>query len=392
MDARLARAALAVAIGVSLGASHRTPNFLVTAPTLEFAEEVGRTAEILRQDLAVSWLGKALPRWKQPCPIEVQVAPQMGAGGVTSFFFERGEVFGWRMSIQGSRERILDSVLPHEVTHTIFASHFRQALPRWADEGACTTVEHPSERARQQRMLIEFLRHRRGIPFNQMFAMREYPRDVLPLYAQGHSLASYLIAQGGRRKFIDFLAQGLSDDNWPAAMDQFYRFDNLAGLQSTWLDWVRQGSPRLAPSTNEDALATNEPEQVDPGSADFNLEPRREPARNVLAISDESTSELSADDMETLVSPRDRRPNGATAMPDEKSVAAWQPPTARGRTGSSVYARNRPGRTSIEPEQVTRPQPVQPARQQVIQWDEGPREPSPSRPSKGSVYGRRAKP
>ena len=61
------------------------------------------------------------------------------------------------MSIQGSRQRILDSVLPHEVTHTIFASHFRQPLPRWADEGACTTVEHASERAKQEKMLIEFL-------------------------------------------------------------------------------------------------------------------------------------------------------------------------------------------------------------------------------------------
>ena len=37
--------------------------------------------------------------------------------------------------------RILDSVLPHEITHTIFATHFGQPLPRWADEGACTTVD-----------------------------------------------------------------------------------------------------------------------------------------------------------------------------------------------------------------------------------------------------------
>ncbi len=70
---------------------------------------------------------------------------------------------------------MLDSVLPHEVTHTIFASHFRRPLPRWADEGACTTVEHPSERTKQQQMLIEFLHTNRGIPFHPMFAMKEYP-------------------------------------------------------------------------------------------------------------------------------------------------------------------------------------------------------------------------
>jgi hypothetical protein len=86
------------------------------------------------------------------------------------------------MKVQGSRERVLDSVVPHEVTHTVFATHFRQPLPRWADEGACTTVEHRSEIAKQERMLIDFLKTRRGIPFNAMFDMKDYPQDVLPLY------------------------------------------------------------------------------------------------------------------------------------------------------------------------------------------------------------------
>ena len=89
--------------------------------------------------------------------------------------------------------RILDSVLPHEVTHTIFATHFRRPLPRWADEGACTTVEHHSERQKQQMFLIDFLHTGRGIAFNQMFAMKEYPQDVMPLYSQGYSLARYLV-------------------------------------------------------------------------------------------------------------------------------------------------------------------------------------------------------
>ncbi|MFM9024730.1 MAG: hypothetical protein ACKON7_05235, partial [Planctomycetaceae bacterium] len=50
-------------------------------------------------------------------------------------------------------------------THTSVARHVRRPVPRWADEGACTTVEHPVERARQHRMLIEFLTTGRGIAF-----------------------------------------------------------------------------------------------------------------------------------------------------------------------------------------------------------------------------------
>src|SRR6185295_5718074 len=163
MDARILRAAALVAAIGSLGASHRTQNFVVSAPTQAMAEEIGRSAEKYRKQLALDWLGREMPNWSQACPITAHVGDNLGAGGATSFLFEHGEVYGWKMTIQGSLVRILDSVLPHEVTHTVFATHFRQPLPRWADEGACTTVEHQSEKAKQHTMLIEFLHTNRGI-------------------------------------------------------------------------------------------------------------------------------------------------------------------------------------------------------------------------------------
>jgi hypothetical protein len=214
------------------------------------AKEIGDRAEACRRELAIEWLGQELPPWNKPCPIHARVAPNLGAGGATSFVFDRGEVFGWKMNIQGSRERILDSVVPHEVTHTIFATHFRRPLPRWADEGACTTVEHRSEIAKQERMLIQFLKTRRGIAFSDMFVMKEYPRDVMPLYAQGHSLAQWMIESRGRKAFLDFLADGMQDENWPRAVREHYGFQGLAPLQNAWLDWVKQGRPRLTPTTS----------------------------------------------------------------------------------------------------------------------------------------------
>ena len=165
MEAHFMRCALLAAAVASMGASYRTANFVVEAPTPEIAQQIGQAAEKYRRELAVEWLGTEMRNWSQPCPITAQVGQHLGAGGATSFVFEHGEVFGWRMTIQGSLVRILDSVLPHEVTHTIFATHFRQPLPRWADEGACTTVEHASERSKQQHMLVDFLRTGRGIAF-----------------------------------------------------------------------------------------------------------------------------------------------------------------------------------------------------------------------------------
>jgi hypothetical protein len=235
---------------ISDAAGYRTINFTVSAPTLQLAKEIGDRAEVCRRDQAIEWLGKELPPWHKPCPIHAKVAPGLGAGGATSFVFDRGEVFGWKMTIQGSRERILDSVVPHEVTHTIFATYFRSPLPRWADEGACTTVEHRSEIAKQERMLVQFLKTRRGIPFSDMFAMKDYPSDVMPLYAQGHSLAQWLIENRGRRAFLDFLADGMQDENWPRAVRQHYGFDSLGSLQNAWLDWVKDGRPQLTPETS----------------------------------------------------------------------------------------------------------------------------------------------
>lgn len=246
-------------------AGYRTTNFTVDAPTPQLAKEIGDQAEKCRRELALEWLGKELPNWSRPCPIKAKVAPGLGAGGATSFVFDQGEVFGWRMEIQGSRERVLDSVVPHEVTHTIFASHFRQPIPRWADEGACTTVEHVSEISKQENMLIEFLKTRRGIPFSNMFAMKEYPRDVLPLYAQGHSLAQYLIAQRGKREFLAFLENGLQDSNWPRAISEQYGYRDLLTLQNSWMGWIRQGRPALSPQTGRgDVLVASNNTQIRP--------------------------------------------------------------------------------------------------------------------------------
>lgn len=243
MQVRLLRAAILVATITSLGAGYRTPNFIVSARSAAFAKKLGNEAERLRRDLAIEWLGKELPSWSEPCPIRVKVGDHLGAGGATSFMFRGRHPFGWRMSIQGSHERLLDSVLPHEITHTIFATHFGRPLPRWADEGACTTVEHVSERRTLYRLLIRYLQTERGISFTRMFALTEYPRDVRPLYAQGYSVVKFLLAQGGKKKFVDFLGEGMDERNWAATTQRHYGYRSLRELQDTWLVWLKQGSP-----------------------------------------------------------------------------------------------------------------------------------------------------
>jgi hypothetical protein len=333
MEARVYRFGHSLAVSVCLAsisatagsafaaAGYQTRNFTVSAPTPQLAKEIGDAAEVWRKQLSIEWIGKEMPPWSKPCPINAKIAS--GAGGATSFVFDRGEVFGWKMDIQGSRERILDSVLPHEVTHTIFASHFRKPLPRWADEGACTTVEHRSEIAKQERNLITYLKTGRGIPFKQMFAMKDYPSDVMPLYAQGHSTAQWLIESRGKEAFLTFLSDGMRDENWERAVKQHYGFDNLLVMQTAWNDWVKQGRPRLAPQGPTDAvLASNTRRAATPA------------ASMAGAASDSSTFAQQA--ILRAQSPDEITPISATPAAEATALASNGPVTVA--ASGSVYA------------------------------------------------------
>ena len=114
-------------------------------------------------------------------------------------------------------------------------------------------------------MLDQFLRTGRGIAFNQMFAMTEYPKDIMPLYAQGYALAEFLIQTGGRRKYVEFLGDGLQNGDWSGAVQRQYGIKDLSTLQNNWLAWVSQGWPSLKPrdaqpaAAGGDMLAVNQP-------------------------------------------------------------------------------------------------------------------------------------
>ena len=237
-------------------------NFVVYASDYRLATKVSQRAEAYRKSLAIEWTGRELAPWSQKCPIEVELGG--ASSGETSFAFVkqangRGYPIEWQMKIRGPYERILDSVLPHEITHTIFATHFGQPLPRWADEGACTMVEHELEKNKNHQLLMEFLHSKpsMGIPFNRMFVMRSYPRHILPLYAQGYSVAKFLIYQGGKQRFVEYIEKGLKQDDMNRGTAggnevtaEFYGYEDLSELQTSWIKWVGDGSNQIALTAN----------------------------------------------------------------------------------------------------------------------------------------------
>ena len=248
----------------SIGASYRSPNgnFLVEAPTPQIAQQVGHWAEHYRKEKAIQWLGREMPPWPEPCPLHVKIT--FGAsGGATTFNFDFANGQVWQtMQIEGSLDRLLQSVLPHEVTHTVFAYHFRCPVPRWADEGGAVLSEDDLERSHHNQLVRQILNARREIPLRRLFNLKEYPNEVGALYAEGYSVADYLVRSKGPLTFLTFVAQGMRGD-WDAAAQTHYGYQNIEQLEEAWKTYLRNTKGGQPPTV----LAQNSsPRSVTPAS------------------------------------------------------------------------------------------------------------------------------
>jgi hypothetical protein len=238
-------------------ASYDTANFSTEAPTAELAKKFGDMAEFYRKEKALEWTGREMPQWPRRCPLLVQIT-QGSAGGATTFTFGQADgkpvVTSIKMEIRGDAKQLLNSVLPHEVTHTVLANHFGRPVPRWADEGGSVLSENDEERFNHDVRCRELLNAGRGIRCKVLFRMTEYPRDMIVLYAQGYSLSAYLVQRGGggrdgRMKLLQFLGQGMqgnTDASWNGAAARVYGFDSVDALEEQWLAALKTPPNRVA--------------------------------------------------------------------------------------------------------------------------------------------------
>lgn len=224
----------------SLGASYRTPNFIVEAPDPAFAEQVGKWAEYYRRQKAIEWMNQEMPTWGRPCPLRVSVTGN-GSGGATEFAFDNGRILSINMHIEGTPDRLIASVLPHEITHTVLAYYFRTPVPRWADEGGSVLSEDDRERAMHEQTVRQILRTPgRAIALRRLFGLMQYPNDVMVLYAEGYSVANFLVSQSSRPVFLHFVAQGMQG-NWDAAVRKHYPYRSVEELERAWIQHVQSG-------------------------------------------------------------------------------------------------------------------------------------------------------
>ena len=64
MEARLLlAAALTALLLVSMGARFQSANYIVETADPRLAQQIDQAAERYRHDLAIAWLGQAMPNW-----------------------------------------------------------------------------------------------------------------------------------------------------------------------------------------------------------------------------------------------------------------------------------------------------------------------------------------
>jgi hypothetical protein len=223
-----------VAVAVLLsGAAYRTPNFVVEAPTPALAAQVGQCAEYQRHVQALTWLGRDVPTWPRPCRVRVFLS-WGGSGGATTFDYA-GMI---DMRLRGQPGELCRNVLPHEVTHCIFAACFRGPVPRWADEGGAILSEDARVQGEQDALARQFLRRGQAYRLRTLFRLDEYPGDVVVLYAEGYSVSSFLVQVGGRQRFLAFVAAGMRQ-GWDRAAWLCYGYPGVDDLERAWLEYLR---------------------------------------------------------------------------------------------------------------------------------------------------------
>ena len=191
-------------------------------------------------------------------------------------------------------------------------------------------------------------------------------RDVMPLYSQGYSLARFLMAQGGKRAFLDYISDGLRDENWSRATKQHYGFDNLRTLQDSWLAWVKQGSPDLNVGPKTAPLVAVKTPANPPGPG-----PGR---RNGDApFPGPSTSTVAANVGPSVYDVASNRGALAGSSP-RNGDATWR---ARGSKSSELAPNARPAKAAAikhpgPQHQVTRPQELQRPQQVILEWNRPP--------------------
>jgi len=228
---------LTISSSTGYATSSRTENFIIKAETQADADEFSKVAEEKRKEVSKAWFGVEAAKWPTECVINIKIADKVNAK--TDLFYTPSGV-SQEVHIEGPRNLITRTIIAHEITHIFLAHYFKRVVPKWFDEGGSILAEDKVEQNNFDGMVIRLLNNGEAYELNHLFSLRQYPKDIGTLYAEGYSVVKFLLTQGDRKKLLKFVEVGMNK-GWEASCKDVYKFDSVKDLQEKWIKNLKEG-------------------------------------------------------------------------------------------------------------------------------------------------------
>ena len=196
-----------------------------------------------------------LSDWPTPWPVKITINNTTG-GGMTVFDKIPStspqtihKIIPASSSWQGTREALLNDVIPHEVCHTVIHTLFPNHLPRWFDEGyaQCWESESSQQRVFKRSLALLYTSPPQALPFNQLLSTsKEYHHSLIAQYDQSYAVVLYLLTRYAPRNFFYYAAKisepsSYSDAYHLQILGETYGLDNNR-LQISWLTYMGEAA------------------------------------------------------------------------------------------------------------------------------------------------------
>lgn len=216
------------------------------------ARQVADAAEKTRTRQQRLWHGGAARApWSPRCDIYLypsnRLLVQMSGGDAKSGSAAarpsrllRGRMLQRRMNLAADDWQLLDSTLPHEVSHIIVAQLLGdRPVPLWANEGLAMLNETKRSRRRFERVLQRYRVRGQLFPLRTLTSMERYPDAEFNrlYYAQSLGLVRFLLSLGDRSQLLSLLRAGIGPRVVEQALRQHYGV-GFEELTRGWLQWL----------------------------------------------------------------------------------------------------------------------------------------------------------
>lgn len=145
----------------------------------------------------------------------------------------------------GDGKRMLDTVLPHELTHVIHREYVREGtpLPLWLLEGLACANEFAGK-DRRFGMARSALATGKLIPLNHLTAFRNYPRGeaVGLYYAESLTLVEFILDRFGHEGLAQLHKKLRGTEEFDKLVKRAFKMD-YDEFERDWLEYVRTWKP-----------------------------------------------------------------------------------------------------------------------------------------------------